>query len=81
MPTYENLPAFHDDWERLTREQKRRFRAAVRKFVADLKARGGFRASLRVMPMHASSGVWEMTWEGNDGRATFSYGPEMGPFV
>ena len=79
MPTYENLPDFPDDWEHLTREQKRHFRAAVRKFVADLKTGGNFRASLRVMPMHANSGVWEMTWEGNNGRATFSYGPEIRP--
>ena len=79
MPTYERLPDFSDDWEHLTLEQKRQFRVAVRKFIEDLKAGGGIRASLRVMPLHGNSGVWEMTWEGNDGRATFSYGLEIRP--
>lgn len=27
--------------------------------------------------MQGHPGIWEITWEGNDGRATFRYGPEV----
>lgn len=29
--------------------------------------------------MRSHNGIWEMTWEGNDGRATFAWGPEHEP--
>jgi hypothetical protein len=32
-----------------------------------------------VKPVRGQAGIWEMTWEGNDGRATFMYGPEKLP--
>ncbi|MEU9191297.1 hypothetical protein AB0D14_43835 [Streptomyces sp. NPDC048484] len=47
MPTYEALPRFTTDLDRLTHEQRRRFRRAVSAFVHDLRADGRFRAGLR----------------------------------
>ena len=55
----------------MTREQRTLFRSARREFIEDCDS-GRFRPSLR-----GHSGIWEMTWEGNDGRATFSWGPEL----
>jgi hypothetical protein len=78
MPTRDVDPSFFADWKRLTREQKRLFRAALVDFIQDVDA-GHFRPGLRVHPMRGHPGVWEMTWEGNNGRATFSYGPEQLP--
>ncbi|MCX4618041.1 hypothetical protein ACPMJQ_29610 [Streptomyces pseudogriseolus] len=46
MPTYETLPRFAVDLDRLTQEQRRRFRRAVAAFVKDLRT-GSFRAGLR----------------------------------
>ncbi|MFD3779771.1 hypothetical protein [Streptomyces sp. NPDC058612] len=37
MPTYEALPRFTADLDRLTPEQRRRFRRAVTAFVDDLR--------------------------------------------
>ena len=73
MPTYEVLPEFWRDWERLTGSQRQAFRAAVEKLVADLRAGGGFRSGLRVKGVRGAPGVFELTWAA-DGRATFSYG-------
>jgi hypothetical protein len=75
MPTREIEPRFWLDYAKLTRAQQERFLRAVRRFAEDLD-RGDIRASLRVMPMVDHPGVWELTWEGANGRATFSYGPE-----
>lgn len=72
MPTYERLPQFDRDFAALTKEQKRAFRAAVHKFVADLE-RGTFRAGLRVKGIRSARGIFELTWAPN-GRATFEYG-------
>ncbi|GAA3289281.1 hypothetical protein GCM10020295_00800 [Streptomyces cinereospinus] len=47
MPTYETLPRFTTDLDRLTPEQRRRCRQTVAAFVDDLRARA-FRAGLRV---------------------------------
>jgi len=51
----------------------------VKKLVIDLRRGGSFRGTLRVKPMQGHSGIFEMTWEGEDGRATFDYGPEVLP--
>lgn len=74
MPTYERSPQFRRDYEALSPDQRRRFREAVDKFVADLRAGRGFRKSLRVKGIQAWEGMFEMTWA-DDGRAVFSYGP------
>ncbi|TVL90236.1 hypothetical protein [Streptomyces sp. SAJ15] len=75
MPTYETLPRFTNDLDRLTPEQRRRFRQAVAAFVDDLRT-GRFRAGLRVKGVQRAQGVFELTWDG-DGRATWSYGPPI----
>ena len=46
MPTREVLASFWRDWDRLTPEQQRSFRAALVRFIADLGA-GGQRFSPR----------------------------------
>ncbi|MFJ3128007.1 hypothetical protein ACIPJO_34540 [Streptomyces sp. NPDC086993] len=75
MPTYETLPRFTADLDRLTPEQRRRFRQAVTAFVHDLRAGGRFRAGLRIKRVRCAPGVYELTWSGG-GRATWSYGTE-----
>ncbi|MEU4359816.1 hypothetical protein [Streptomyces virginiae] len=44
MPTYEALPRFTADLDRLTPEQRRRFRKTVAAFVDDLRT-GRFRVA------------------------------------
>ncbi len=78
MPTYELLPDFHRDYDQLTVEQQKAFRLAVKKFILDLR-QGAFRGSLHVKPLQNNPGVFEMTWEGMNGRATFDYGPAVIP--
>ncbi|MET9656775.1 hypothetical protein [Streptomyces sp. NPDC006510] len=79
MPTYEALPRFTTDLNRLTPEQRRRFRQTVAAFVEDLRTGGRFRAGLRVKRVQRAPGIYELTWSmgtGPAGRATWSYGPE-----
>ena len=73
MPTYERLPAFLRDFERLTPSQRAAFLAAVAKFVEDLQRGGELRAGLRVGELRTRAKTFEMTWT-PDGRATFEYG-------
>jgi hypothetical protein len=77
MPTFETLPRFAKDWKKLTSQQQALFRKVVLEaFVPDLMAQDRpFRPGLRVKEVAAHPGVFEMTWD-NDGRATFTYGPE-----
>jgi len=78
MPTRDVDETFWRGYDQLTPEQQRRFLRVLRRFIEDVHI-GSFRASLRVRSLVNHPGVWEMTWEGNDGRATFSYGPETIP--
>jgi hypothetical protein len=80
MPTFETVPRFERDWKSLTSQQQALFRKVVLEaFVPDLMAPDRpFRAGLRVKGVAAHPGVFEMTWD-NDGRATFTYGPERVP--
>ncbi|MFJ8098509.1 hypothetical protein [Streptomyces griseofuscus] len=81
MPTYETLPRFTTDLDRLTPEQRHRFRQTVVAFVEDLRT-GRFRAGLRVKRVQRAPGVYELTWSmgaGPAGRATLQYGPEHRP--
>lgn len=73
MPTYERLLRFNRDYDALSPDEKKAFKAAVRKFVEDLERGQGFRKGLRVKGVQGALGVYEMTWA-DDGRATFSYG-------
>lgn len=79
MPTHEEAEEFLQDLAKLTDAQLRHFRRCVQRFAQDLDNGGTFRASLRVKPVKGRAGLWELTWEGNDGRATFAYGPEHVP--
>ncbi len=72
MPTYETLARFLQDYDRLTSEQQRAFREALKKFIAEVD-RGRFRRGLRVKGVKKMPGHYEMTWE-PDGRAIFRYG-------
>lgn len=76
MPTFEPLASFLKDFDSLTPSQRTAFLRAVVLFVADLRAGGGFRKSLRVKKMAGCDDVWELTWA-PDGRATFEYGASV----
>ncbi|MET4922971.1 hypothetical protein P3L51_11515 [Streptomyces sp. PSRA5] len=76
MPTYEALPRFTADLNRLIPEPRRAFhRVVTRAFVPDLRAGSGFRDGLRIKGVRCAPGVYELTWSGG-GRATWSYGTE-----
>ncbi|MEU5582999.1 hypothetical protein ABZ791_35990 [Streptomyces huasconensis] len=82
MPTYETLPRFAADLDRLTPEQRHRFRKTVAALVEDLRTGGRFRAGLRVKRVQRARGIYELTWSmgtGPAGRATWEYGPEHRP--
>lgn len=79
MPTNEVASQFFHDYARLTVEQREKFKAAVRAFVEDLRGRQPFRASLRVKGVRDQAGVFEMTWDMPNGRATFRYGASRVP--
>jgi hypothetical protein len=76
LPTYERSRQFVDDYSNLSLDQRRAFRSAVQKFVADLKRGRGFRPGLRVKGIKGSPGMFEMSWA-PDGRAVFSYGASI----
>lgn len=78
MPTYQRLPRFDADWQKLSDDQRQRFRRAVRLFVDDLAAGRPFRGGLRVKRVQLTSHVFELTFA-PDGRATWHYGPEQRP--
>ncbi len=79
MPTHEETAQFWRDWARLSAKERQPFREAVEKFAEDLESlhKGQFRRGLRVKPMQDAGGVFEMTWDLEDGRATFEYGQEL----
>ena len=78
MPTYELEDPFRQDLKRLTPEQYRLFKKAVRKMVEDIKAKRPFRAGLRVERFESIKGAYEMSWA-PDGRALFTYGTSPHP--
>lgn len=73
MPTCQSLPQFLDDLAALSKEDRKRFREAVKKFIEDLNRGEGFRPGLRVRGVQGAPGINEMTWA-PDGRATWQYG-------
>ncbi len=80
MATFNVLPRFQRDFDKLTPDQRARFMAVLKNaFVPDLD-KGAFRPGLRVKRVQATRGVWEMTWA-PDGRATWQYGEEVRPGV
>ena len=84
MPTFDILETVERDLKRLDVQARAAFDVAVAKFVEDLTnieegTQTDFRSGLRVKPMRGRPDIMELTWDGNDGRATFSYGPEVIP--
>lgn len=77
MPTFEVLPRFWRDYQRLSLEQRAALQEAVEKFVDDL-GRARFRPGLRVKAIQGAEGIFELTWA-NDGRATFQFGESIRP--
>lgn len=77
-PTYHVFPEFWRDYERLSPDQRERFRTAVDDLVEDLDNGDGFRKGLRVKGVRGRDGIFEMTWDmANNGRATFNYGTSI----
>ncbi|MFF8505931.1 hypothetical protein ACF07L_35560 [Streptomyces anulatus] len=83
MPTFETLPRFTADLQRLTPAQRHRFhRVVLDAFVPDLRTGRPFRPGLRIKGVRRAPGVYELTWSmgtGPAGRATFEYGAEVRP--
>lgn len=79
MPTHEETAQFWRDGRRLSVGEKADFKAALKRFVEDLEnlPSGRFRPGLSVKPMQGAPGIFEMTWDRADGRATFQYGSEL----
>lgn len=77
MPTFRPLPRFLRDYGRLSDEEVRQWKRALRLFVLGLQE-GRLDPSLRVKRVQGCPGVWEITWA-PDVRATFSYGDELRP--
>jgi hypothetical protein len=77
LPTWEKTDQFKRDEQTLTPSEREKLKAAVAKFVDDLKGEGRFRSGLRVKPMKAAPGIFEMTWEIRNGRATLQFGPPL----
>lgn len=78
MPTYEADQLFLRDWRQLTPAQRKRFKAAVRRFVEDLKAARPPRPGLGIERFEGHEGVFEFHWAPN-GRALFAYGTSPHP--
>jgi hypothetical protein len=72
MPTYEKLPRFQKDYDRLSPEERTRFKQAITSLIEDIERGAGFRVGLRVRGIQGAPGIFEMTWA--PGRATFEYG-------
>jgi hypothetical protein len=76
MPTHEEEPTFWRDWATLLPQQRRMFIDAIAKLVSDMKSGVPYpyRKGLRIRGVEGHPGLYEMTWQMPDGRATFSYG-------
>lgn len=77
---FETTPAFEGDVRRLKRKDDfDTFRSVVGdRFIPAAERRlespeEPWPRSLRVKPVKGAAGVWEMTWEMPDGRATFEW--------
>ena len=78
---YERSPRFDADEQRLSNEERARFRrAAVTQFAPAAERIAtqpgtSWPKGLRVKRVQGAHGVWEMTWSfsGPDGRATFEW--------
>jgi hypothetical protein len=79
MPTHDEFEHFLHEYLALPAAKRRLFGKAVVKMVEDMKAGRPFRKSLRISMLSGQPGIYEMTWDMPNGRATFMYGPEQIP--
>ena len=77
---YVVLESFAGDYRRLSDRERAMFRRVLRAFARACDAfvrqpSTPFPAALRVKPVEAAPGIFEMTWSfsGPDGRATFEW--------
>jgi len=77
-PTFEVPAGFARQFARLSREQDRALRQAVRKLVDAFKDGREPPRSLRIKRVQGTKDLREMSYSG-DGRATFRYGAEVRP--
>lgn len=78
---WQTTPAFDADLRRLSSDELKLFRAAVREHFVPASERHAvdpaarWPAGLRVKRVEGAAGIWEMTWSiaGPDGRATFEW--------
>ena len=79
MPTHDEEPRFLREFFALSHDKQRSFRRALRLMIEDMQHQRPFRASLRVKGVQGYSGIYEMTGDMPNGRATFTYGQEQTP--
>lgn len=78
MPTHERTQRFVRDFERLNEDEAELFLSVVLdEFVPALVAGPPYPGGLRIKGVQATDGVWEMTWEYHNGRATFAFGQQI----
>ncbi len=78
---FERTEPFKADYQRLTEDEREKFRRSVRAFNAaadrfvETKDPSSWPANLRVKPVANAPGIFEMTWSfsGPDGRATWEW--------
>ena len=78
---FERTDPFKADYQRLSDEERQKFRDAVRAFNAacdrfiETKDSTSWPTNLRVKPLANAPGIFEMTWSfsGPDGRATWQW--------
>ncbi len=76
---FRTTPAFDADVRRLSDEEFINFRKVVRERFVPAAERvaanpgTGWPRGLRVRDVEGAPGVWEMTWDWPDGRATFEW--------
>ncbi|GAA0610487.1 hypothetical protein GCM10009547_10650 [Sporichthya brevicatena] len=70
---HERTTRFLRDWNKLAIPEQERFAVAVRRFAEDLMHGRPPRPGLRVKPVQAAPGIFEITFA-PDGRATWEYG-------
>jgi len=78
-PTFDRTDDFKRDYRGFDPAKREQVRSSLRDFIADLTAieegrATDFRPGLRVKSMRGQPGIWEMSWEHEDGRATFQWG-------
>jgi hypothetical protein len=79
-PTFDRTDDFKRDYRGFDDPAKReQVRSSLQHFIEDLTAieegrASDFRPGLRVKSMKGHPGILEMSWEHDDGRATFQWG-------